>query len=88
MNIKLLENLYKQKCLCVHLEPIKEFYEDNLFDTLAKNYHKKRNYLGNFLTDIRQLELEGKAEILEELRIGFGDRYHEAYGLIIWKGTD
>ena len=85
---KLLENLYKQKCLCVHLEPIKEFYEDNLFDTLAKNYHKKRNYLGNFLTDIRQLELEGKAEILEELRIGFGDRYHEAYGLIIWKGTD
>tara|TARA_B100000989_G_scaffold298602_1_gene288683 strand:+ start:2900 stop:4774 length:1875 start_codon:yes stop_codon:yes gene_type:complete len=85
---KLLENLYKQKCLCVHLEPIYEYYnKDNLFDTLAKNYHKKRNYLGNFLTDIKQLELEGKAEILDELRIGFGDRYHEAYGLIVWKGT-
>jgi SAM-dependent methyltransferase len=83
----LLHKLQSEKVLCVHLEPIYEYYnKDNLFDTLAKNYHKKRNYLGNFLTDIKQLELEGKAEILEELRIGFGDRYHEAYGLLVWRG--
>ena len=79
--------LCKNKPLCVHLEPIYEYYNnENLFDTLAKNYHKKRNYLGKYLTDIKLLEKEGKAEILEEIRIGFGDRYHEAYSLLVWKG--
>tara|TARA_Y200000002_G_scaffold71953_1_gene56319 strand:+ start:5400 stop:7268 length:1869 start_codon:yes stop_codon:yes gene_type:complete len=84
---KLLSRLCKNKPLCVHLEPIYEYYNnENLFDTLAKNYHKKRNYLGKYLTDIKLLEKEGKAEILEEIRIGFGDRYHEAYSLLVWKG--
>lgn len=84
----LLDNLQKKKCLCVHLEPIQEFYyNDNLFDNLAKQYHKKRNYLGKYLTDIENLEIKKKAKIFEKKRIQFGDRFHEAYGLIVWKGT-
>lgn len=84
----LLDNLQKKKCLCVHLEPIQEFYyNDNLFDNLAKQYHKKRNYLGKYLTDIENLEIKKKAKIFEKTRIQFGDRFHEAYGLIVWKGT-
>ena len=74
--------------MCVHLEPIQEFYyNDNLFDNLAKQYHKKRNYLGKYLTDIENLEIKKKAKIFEKKRIQFGDRFHEAYGLIVWKGT-
>ena len=84
---KLLSKLCETKSKCVHLEPIYEFYdENNLFDMLAKNYHKKRNYLGKYITDIKKLEKENKAEILKEQRIGFGDRYHEAYSLVVWKG--
>lgn len=84
----LLHELCKSNCLCIHLEPIYEFYDkENLFDMLAKSYHKKRNYLGKYITDIKKFEKENKAKIIEELRIGFGDRYHEAYSLIIWKGT-
>ena len=83
----LLNNLQKKKCLCVHLEPIQEFYNNNnLFDNLARQYHKKRNYLGKYLTDIENLEIKKKAKIFEKTRIHFGDRFHEAYGLVVWKG--
>ena len=86
--ILLLNKLAVQKILCIHLEPIVELYDKgNLYDELAKIYHKKRNYLGSYLSDIKRLEKHGKAKIIKEQRISFGDRYHEAYSLIIWKGT-
>ena len=85
--ILLLNKLAVQKILCIHLEPIVELYDKgNLYDELAKIYHKKRNYLGLYLSDIKRLEKHGKAKIIKEQRISFGDRYHEAYSLIIWKG--
>ena len=83
----LLNKLRDQKIKCIHLEPIYEYYDkENLHDELVKIYHKKRNYLGLYLTDIRKMQDEGKAEIIKEQRISFGDRYHEAYSLLIWKG--
>jgi len=83
----LLYRLLEKKVTCIHLEPIYEYYNhDDLYDLLAKNYHKKRNYLGKYFSDIKKLESQGKAKITKELRIGFGDRFHEAYGLLIWKG--
>lgn len=75
--------------LCVHIEPIKEFYEvDKLFDYLALKYHEKRNYLGNWLTELRKLESLGRLKILHQKRLGFGDRFHEAYSLIVWEPCD
>ena len=83
----LLDKLLEKKVTCIHLEPIYEYYnDDDLYDSLAKRYHKKRNYLGKYFSDIKKLESQGKAKIIKELRIGFGDRFHEAYGLLIWKG--
>ena len=88
-NYKLLLNkLASQKIQCIHLEPIVELYNnENLYDELAIIYHNKRNYLGSYLSDIKRLEKHGKAKIIKEQRISFGDRYHEAYSLIIWKGV-
>jgi len=56
-----------------------------LFDYLAIRCHTTRNYLKNWLSDIRALEKSGKAEIIEEKRLQFGDRYHEAYSVIAWR---
>lgn len=88
-NYKLLLNkLASQKIQCIHLEPIVELYNnENLYDELAIIYHNKRNYLGSYLSEIKRLEKHGKAKIIKEQRISFGDRYHEAYSLIIWKGV-
>lgn len=84
---KLLDRLVASKPkLCVHLEPVLEFYDASIpFDDLVIRYHTTRNYLQNWLTDIRALAKEGKAEILEERRLQFGDRYHEAYSVIVWR---
>jgi SAM-dependent methyltransferase len=84
---KFLEFLLKSSPdICVHLEPINEFYDkDNLFDYLAALYHKKRNYLNNWLTELHQLERNGTIKIIQQKRLGFGDRYHEAYNLVVWK---
>jgi hypothetical protein len=72
--------------LCVHVEPIVDYYdESNDFDKLAINYHQKRNYLSNWVPRIRNLVKQGKAEIIDEQRLGFGDRYHEAYSILVWR---
>jgi SAM-dependent methyltransferase len=72
--------------LCLHLEPVIELYQSGvLFDELAIRWHRKRNYLGGFLTALRKLERVGAASILEVRRLGFGSMFHEGYSLIIWK---
>lgn len=83
----LLEKIVSAKPkLCVHLEPVLELYDEaTLFDYLAIRCHTTRNYLKNWLSDIRALEKSGKAEIIEEKRLQFGDRYHEAYSAIVWR---
>ena len=69
-----------------HLEPIAEFYDPHLpFDENALEYHNKRKYLSGFLTRIHELEDNGKLEILEAKRLGFGSMYQEAYSLIVWR---
>ena len=83
----LLEALLKAKPLCcLHLEPVAELYDDgNPFDALALRYHKRRNYLDGWLSHLRELARKGKVEIMEERRLGFGDRYHEAYSVVQWR---
>lgn len=72
--------------LCLHLETIKELYDDSyLTDYLAIKFDSKRGYLHGFLPHLRELEKEGKVEILRAQRIFFGSLYHDSYSLIVWK---
>lgn len=83
---KFLDYLLAQKPqLCVNVECIPEYYEDNLFDFVALTYHKSRNYLSGFLPRLVQLAEEKRIEIISTKRLGFGSLYHEPYSYIIWK---
>lgn len=83
----LMEKLLSAKPrYCVHLEPILEMYDEHsLFDYLAIKYHRHRGYLEGWLTRLRELARQGKIEILEERRLGFGNQYHEANTVIVWR---
>lgn len=78
--------LSKRPHLCVNSEPFIELYdENNLLDYLAVKYHMKRNYLNGYLNALRNLEEEGRIEILKEQRVYLGSIYHEGYSYVIWK---
>lgn len=69
----------------VHLEPILEFYEPtNVYDHLAIEYSRRRGYLDGYLTRLRQLEAEGRLEIVKAVRPAIGGVIHEA-SLIVWE---
>lgn len=75
----------KKPKLCIHIEPIYELYnENNLIDNLAMRFHKKRNYLSNFLPTLRDLEKENKISILKINRMQFGSIFHDGWSMIIW----
>lgn len=82
---KFLKYIFKQSpSICLHYEPLIELYNENsLFDYLAVLYHKKRNYLGNFLTRLKGLEAENKIRILKYKRL-MGSLYHDG-SIVIWK---
>ena len=83
---KFIDYLLTQKPqLCVNVECIPEYYEDNLFDYVASTYHTSRNYLKGYLPRLLQLEQEKRVEIIAAKRLGFGSLYHEPYSYIIWK---
>ncbi|REL34830.1 hypothetical protein [Thalassotalea euphylliae] len=78
--------LDKKPKVCVHLEPISELYQANqAYDQVALDYHKKRNYLAGFYSELKRLEQEDQIEILCNQRLGFGGLYHEAYSLVVWR---
>lgn len=78
--------LRKSPKLCVNVECLLELYdENNLLDHLAIRYHKKRGYLNNYLTRLRQLEADGRIEILKTQRSFFGGMYHEVYSYVVWR---
>lgn len=75
--LEFLKNLKPE--ICVHIEPIIELYNENsLFDYLAIMYHKKRGYLGKYLTEI-------KDRCVEVTRTGFGNLYNEGYNIVAWR---
>ena len=72
--------------VCIHLEPIIEFYDTNLkFDLDAVDYHYKRQYLSGFLNKLHDYEKVGDIEIIHSHRSGFGSTFQEAYSIIIWR---
>lgn len=85
----LLNKLLESKpAMCVHIEPIKELYDrHNLIDYLAIKYHEIRNYLDGWLTSLKDLESLNKVKIIKEQRIQLGNKFHDAYNLVIWQPT-
>jgi SAM-dependent methyltransferase len=78
--------LEKKPKLVVHVEPTYEVYEQEvLFDYLAAKFHKKRGYTMGYLPKLKQLEKDGKIEILKIKRLNFGSLYMEGFTNIIWR---
>lgn len=76
-----------QQCpdVCVHLEPIVEWYDDNqLADYLTLRYHRNHGYLEGFWSRLKDLEALGRVEIIEARRLEFGG-YHDACSLLVWR---
>lgn len=72
--------------LCIHIEPIEEFYDaSNLLDYLALEYHKKRKYLSGYFTAINHLAKQQQAEIIFAKRLRFGTLFHEGQSIVVWK---
>lgn len=71
--------------IVVQYEPILEFYSDsNLYDFLALKYCQKRNYLENYLTTLKQMELQHQIEIICAYRPFLGGVLHES-SLVVWR---
>ena len=72
--------------LVVNNEPIYELYDqDILFDYLPAKFHHKRGYTRGYLPRLRELEKEGKIQIIKHKRLNFGSLLHEGYNYIVWK---
>lgn len=72
--------------ICLHIEPLFELYDRaSLFDEVALRYHQRRNYLRGFLPRLRELEAQGRIEILTLHRPGFGSFHHEGYSFVVWR---
>ncbi len=71
--------------LVLNYEPVREFYNpENILDEAALDYLEKRNYLSGYYSKLKQLENEGKIEIIEAYRPYLGGILHEQ-SIICWK---
>ena len=72
--------------LCVHVEPIVEWYDsDNLIDYAAIRFHDQRRYWRGFPGRLERLEEEGIIEILKMKRSYFGSLHIEGYSQTVWR---
>jgi hypothetical protein len=78
--------LKKKPAVCVHLEPIDEVLDQtHLIDRLSTLYFRKRNYLAGFLPRLKELQADGKIEMLKEQRTYTGSYFIEGHSLIVWR---
>lgn len=71
--------------LCVHVEPICEWYDKRVTsDRLAIQFHRQRKYWEGFPDRLRQLEAEGRVQVLKAKRSFFGSLYLEGYSQLVW----
>ena len=78
--------LRARPALCIHVECIHEFYDERcLSDHLALKYHKRRKYLDGYLTRLRELEAQGRVEILRQHHQQFGNLYDDSHSLVVWR---
>jgi|APSaa5957512535_1039671.scaffolds.fasta_scaffold01075_3 hypothetical protein len=82
---KVIENLIKSKPKQVlHFEPIMELHTSGLRDRLCKMYIKSNDYQDNLLTTLKSFEKEGKLEILDIRRLGYGAKLYYETSFIHW----
>jgi SAM-dependent methyltransferase len=83
---KLLGTLLRSKpSVVLHYEPILELYDQaNLYDNLAAWYTGMRNYLSGLLDALKELERQGRIEILKLARPEIGGVMHES-SLVVWR---
>lgn len=78
--------LDSRPALCVHLEPVCEWYDPScLVDYAAIRFHTARNYWRGFPDRLAQLERAGKVEMIKTKRAFFGSLFLEGYSQIIWR---
>lgn len=72
--------------LCLHVEPVIEFYNEKLLlDYLAIRHHRQRNLLGHYLAFLRQEAARGGIAIERAQRIRFGSALEEGWSVIVWR---
>jgi SAM-dependent methyltransferase len=77
--------LESEPALCVHVEPIIEWYDaDHPIDAAAIRFHRRRGYWSGFPEKLRALEKDGRVRILKTQRAHFGSLYIEGYSQLIW----
>ncbi len=77
--------LERKPKICINFETMNEIYANkDVLDYVSKKYSKARNYLFGYLSRLRELEQEGKVEIIQVQRT-FGSQYHEGYSFVVWK---
>ncbi len=75
----------KRFLVCLNIETLYELYDpESLYDFLAIKYLEKRGYLRGYLVRLKELESQGKIEILK-VRKGFGCLYHNGYSYVVWR---
>lgn len=78
--------LAKSPRLVIHIEPMWELLDQtNLLDYLSIRYFEKREYLDGLNNYICELEIEGKAVIIENRRTFVGSFFIDGYSLLVWK---
>jgi hypothetical protein len=71
--------------LVVQYEPVFDFYvSDRLLDHLALRYCRRRGYLDGYYGRLRELEKDGKIQILDAFRPYLGGVLHES-SVLVWK---
>lgn len=77
--------LQKKPSICINIEAIYELHDINsLFGQLGAKFIEKRNYLCGYLDFLKELELQGRIEIVE-IKKTFGGLYHDGYTYLVWR---
>lgn len=78
--------LSNKPALVVNVECLEELYDpDDLVDYLALLYHRRRRYLSGYLGRLRELEADGRIEIIRTHHHLFGNIYNDTLSYVIWR---
>ena len=78
--------LARKPGLCLHVEPMNEFYDpSDLVDATSLCFHKQKTYLDGFLNNLYQLRDQGRITIEKVHRHRFGTKFNETYSYVVWR---
>jgi len=75
--------------IVVHVDSMEELYNPkNLLDYIAVSYGKNRNYLSEYLTNLKELARRKRVQILQTTYVNFGNLFLDGYSFDIWRSKD